>query len=259
MFREIYLKIVLSILVVIAAMLLLQSSLNQLKLRALVAEATSSRLQIAAANIEAAIVRADALGFSMDEMVGLQDLIDRERERDPSIQEIQIVSSVGAPILTTGVSEMTAEEGQQVLRRVLGSGETTSRLDAGPRLYTGRLLFDSSDGVMGAVILTTPTQAYMSQAQTAFDRMASSYALVFAAVAVLLLPFIVFQFSGVRHAYRVLDPNAVTGGQAGAGRTADTAALTAAIADGNEAFADAETEFSMLLQSEDDPKVKTSA
>ena len=51
-------------------MLILQESLNHLKLRSLVAEATSSRLQISASSVEAAIVKAEGLDLSMDEMVG---------------------------------------------------------------------------------------------------------------------------------------------------------------------------------------------
>ena len=101
-FREVYAKVIFSILFVIGAMLLLQSSLNHLKLRSLAAEATSSRLQISAAAIESAIVRADSLGFAIDEMAGLQDLIDRERARDASIEQIVIVSPIGAPIMTSG-------------------------------------------------------------------------------------------------------------------------------------------------------------
>ena len=73
-------------------MLILQESLNHLKLRSLVAEATSSRLQISASSVEAAIVKAEGLGLSMDEMVGLQNLLDRERERDRSITKIEIVA-----------------------------------------------------------------------------------------------------------------------------------------------------------------------
>ena len=91
-------------------MLILQESLNHLKLRSLVAEATSSRLQISASSVEAAIVKAEGLGLSMDEMVGLQNLLDRERERDSSITKIEIVSPIGAPVFSSGEGpEMTLD------------------------------------------------------------------------------------------------------------------------------------------------------
>jgi hypothetical protein len=249
-FREIYFKIIFSILVVIGAMLLLQSSLNQLKLRALVAEATSSRLQISAAAIEAAIVRADALGFSIDEMVALQDLIDRERSRDPSIVQVLIVSPIGAPIFSAGSDQLLPSEREPVLRRIFGSGDSITRIDMGQRLYTGRLLYDSSDAVMGAVILTTPTESFIRQARRAFRRMTNAYLFIFMAIGVLIVPFIVFQFSSVRHAYRALDPDGLTGEGAFTGLTQDTRELRRAISYGNAAFADAEEEFDALLISE---------
>lgn len=206
-FREIYFKIILSILVVIAAMLILQNSLNHLKLRALVAEATSSRLQITAATIESAVVKAEALGLAMDEMNGLQDLLDRERTRDTGIEQIMLVSPIGVPIVSSGAADLPAEDKELVLRRILGSGDKVTLYDSGPRLYTARILKDSSDAVMGAVILTTPSVTYLSRARAAFSQMTNSYVLIFGVVALLLVPFIIYQFSGVRHAFREFDAN----------------------------------------------------
>ncbi|WP_133244380.1 hypothetical protein [Thalassobacter stenotrophicus] len=243
-FREVYTKVIVSILLVIGAMLILQSSLNQLKLRSLAAEATSSRLQISAAAIERAIVRADSLGFAIDEMTGLQDLIDRERARDDTIARIVIVSPIGAPIMTSGAIGFFADEQDQVLRRVLGSGDTLTRLDTGPHLYTGRLLFDSSAAVMGAVILVTPTETFIAQARAAMQRMTYAYLAVFAVISILVAPFIVFQFSSVRHAYSALVAEV---DQTNLQHTPEAEALHDAIAAGNVAFQEAEQEFEGLL------------
>lgn len=246
-FREIYVKVILSILFVIGAMLLLQSSLNHLKLRALMAEATSSRLQISAAAIESEIVRADSLGFSIDEMSGLQDLIDRVRERVPSIAQILIVSPIGAPILTAGTEDLLVSEREQVLRRVLGSGDTITRLDVGSRLYTGRLLYDSSNAVMGAVILTTPTESFIQQSRLTFHRMTNAYVIIFGAISVLIVPFIIFQFSSVRHAYQALSLDEATSPNK---QTAEAEALRHAISEGNIAYQAAELEFETLLRTD---------
>ena len=243
-FREVYAKVTISILFVIGAMLILQVALNHLKLRSLAAEATSSRLQIAAASIESAVARADSLGFAIDEMAGLQDLIDRERERDASIEQIVIVSPVGAPVMTSGADGFSADDEEQVLRRVLGSGDTLTRLDTGPRLYTGRLLFDSSAEVMGAVVLVTQTETFISQARVALQRMTSAYLAVFAVTSALLAPFIVFQFASVRHAYSALVAEV---DHANLQHTPEVEALHDAIAAGNLAFQKAEQEFEDLL------------
>lgn len=207
-FRELYLKVLLSVFTVIAAMLLLQGALNQLKLRALVAEATSSRQQISASSIERSVLQAEALGFAINEMTGLQDLIDRERADDPSIVQIAIVSPIGTPLLSSGGAQTTREETDRVLRRVIGSQERMTRFDAGERLYTGRLLFDSSGAIMGAIIIVAETDAYMSEATASLSQMRLVYLSIFVVVALLLIPFVMLQFAGIRHAFNVLDPRA---------------------------------------------------
>jgi hypothetical protein len=259
-FREIYFKISLSIFVVIAAMLVLQDSLNHLKLRALVAEATSSRLQISASTVESAIVRAEGLGLSMDEMVGLQDLLDRERERDGSITKIEIVSPIGAPVVSSGEgppispgrrdAEGLPKEREQALRRVLGAREKVTIFDAGPHLYTGRTIFDSSGSIMGAIILTTPTRQYMERAQIYSHKMRSSYVMVFALVAMILIPFIVYQFSGVRHAFRAFDPELVGKDIPQNNFPQDTKDLIAAIEMGNRSYSETSEELDDILKLE---------
>ena len=62
----------------------------------------SSKLQITASTIASAIVRAEGLGLAMDEMAGLQDLLDRERARDQSIVQIEVVSPIGTPVVVSG-------------------------------------------------------------------------------------------------------------------------------------------------------------
>lgn len=219
-FRDIYFKIVLSIIAVIAAMLLLQNSLNNLKLRSLVAEATSSKLQITASTIESAIVRAEGLGLAMDEMAGLQNLLDRERARDAGIVEIEVVSAIGVPVATSGsilrdstdpnYEDRLDKEREQAFRRIFGTLDKTTVFDAGLHLYTGRIIYNSSNAVMGAIILITPTEQYMRGANKSLDLMTNAYLIIFGSIAILLIPFIILQFSGVGQVYRALDPGAIT-------------------------------------------------
>lgn len=218
-FREVYFKIVLSILIVIAAMLILQNSLNTLKLRSLVDEATSTKLQITASTIASAIVRAEGLGLAMDEMAGLQDLIERELARDQSIVKIEVVSPIGTPVVVSGVIptnpndpkhvDRLIKEREQAFRRVLGARDEVTFFNSGSHLYTGRVIYDSSDAVMGVIVLTTPTHQYLSRANQSLHMMTNAYVAIFTVVAILLVPFIIFQFSGVRHAYRALDPDLI--------------------------------------------------
>ena len=241
-------------------MLILQESLNHLKLRSLVAEATSSRLQISASSVEAAIVKAEGLGLSMDEMVGLQNLLDRERERDRSITKIEIVSPIGAPVLSSEEGpEMRldsrdagslSKQRAQALRRILGAREKVTIFDAGPHLYTGRVIRDSSDAIMGAIILTTTTRHYMERALMHSQKMRSSYVIVFTFVLMILIPFIIYQFSGVRHAYRAFDPELVSKDILRNNFPQDTKDLIAAVEMGNTAFLKTSEAFGDILRLE---------
>lgn len=247
-FTELYLKILLSVLAVVSVMLLLEGGLNQLKLRALVAEATSSRHQISASTIEASVVQAEGLGFAIDQMTGLQDLIDRQRDQDPSVSHIAIVSPIGDMLLSSGAIVMSDGELDRVLRRVLGSQEKTTRFDAGERLYTGRLLYDSTDAIMGAIIMVAPSELYMASAQQSFAEMRLLYVMIFGLCAVLLLPLVIVQFAGVRHAFRVLDPRALDEhGQALiAVASPDAVELKAKVAQGAAKIAELEGELAQL-------------
>lgn len=248
--RELYFKIVFSILCVIGLMLVLQSSLNVLKIRSLAAEATSSRLQIAAAAIEDAIIRADSLGFSIEQMTGLQDLIDRERSRDDAIEQIIIVSPIGQPILASGFSDVFFNDREKVLRRVFGGGETLTRLDVGEKLYTGRLLFDSSSAVMGAIVLVTPAESFTVQVNAALQGMMRSYWMLFAIVVLLVVPFILNQFLSVGRAYRVL-AHEVDGAVLPAALT--TTEISKAISESNISFSQAEGELRKLTDGKSKP------
>lgn len=248
MFTELYLKILLSVLAVIAVMLLLEGGLNQLKLRALVAEATSSRHQISASTIEASVVQAEGLGFAIDQMTGLQDLLDRQRDQDPSVSHISIVSPIGTVLLSSGAIVMSKGELDRVLRRVLGAQEKTTRFDAGERLYTGRLLYDSSNAIMGAIIMVAPSELYLANAQQSFAQMRLLYVIIFGLCAVVLLPLVIFQFAGARHAFRVLDPRALDeNGQAVTTVASPEAAeLKARVAQGAAKITDIERELARL-------------
>ena len=63
---------------------------------------------------------------------------------------------------------------------------------------------------MGAIILITPTELYMRGANKSLDLMTNAYLIIFVSIAILLIPFIILQFSGVGQVYRALDPGAIT-------------------------------------------------
>ncbi|WP_310620642.1 hypothetical protein [Flexibacterium corallicola] len=204
-----YWRIIFSVLVVIAAILILQGVLAHLKFRALVAEATTSRLQVVAGSVDTLVQRAEGTGLAMEEMSGLQGLLERERERDSSIFQIMVVSPIGSPITSSGSKALPVEDHEAVMRRVFGSGEKLSTIDRGNMLYSGRLLLDSANSIMGAVIVSTQTADLQNAIWKTSMKLATAYLAIFTVIFLVLIPFVVFEFSAVTRVYRALNPQAL--------------------------------------------------
>lgn len=202
--RELYLKVVLSALLVVISMLAMQLSLNALKFKSLAAQAIASQMQVAGSTIESNVLRAEQIGLSIDEIVGLQDLIVREAESDPVIERIVIVSPVGVPLVSSDEAGIPAEDREAVLRRVLSVSEQESSLDRGGWLYSGRLLRDSSGATMGAVILMASADLFVPEVVSVRERLGSNYLVIFGFVAVFLMPLIFHQFRGIKGVYDLL-------------------------------------------------------
>ena len=240
-----YLRVISAVLLVILAMLVLQNGLNQLKFRSLVADATASRLQVVAGTIEGAIARAEGAGLAIDEMSGLADLIVREKSRDESISHISVISPIGRVLVATDGAALPPVDSAAVLRRVLGSGERLSSIDRGEQLYVGRVLRDSANAVMGAVIISTPTELFLGDARATTSRLNVFYIGIFAVVTLVLVPFVLILFAPVRHLYAVLRPE-VVGFETVKAPSGDAADYAAMITAGNRALAEAEAELAQL-------------
>lgn len=248
MVTGLYFRVISAVLLVIMAMLLLQNGLNQLKFRSLVADATASRLQVVASSIEGAIARAEGAGLAIDEMTGLSDLIARETARDEVISDIAVISPIGRVLVSTSAQALPEADREAVLRRVLGSGDRLSSIVVGERLYVARVLYDSANAAMGAVLLATPTALYLDEANATSHRLNLFYLGIFAVVTLVLVPVVIVLFAPVRRLYAVLRPEAVQGA-ALAPADADAASYAALIAQGNAALADAEAELARITSS----------
>jgi hypothetical protein len=204
MFKEMYVKITLSIGVVMVSMLLLQSGLNYLKFRSLVADATASRMQIVLSNIELSIGRAEAVGLAMDEMVSLQALVARSMSGDESIKKIMLVSPTGKAIISVGKSAIYEQYKQQIHRKVIGLEKKKTNITFAEELFIGNLIYDANNKVMGAIIVAVATDSIRRAVEVTVNRLNYGYALIFALVLLVLMPFIFKQFSFVRVLYRLL-------------------------------------------------------
>ena len=246
-FKDIYFRIILSILVVIAVMLTLQGGLNKLKLRALIAESTASQLQVFASTIEDTITRSERLGLAMSKRVGATEQLDRLLEQNLDIQQILVVSPNGEIVLSAGLPLLEAAYRNELLRRVFTGRDKVTTLDVGPLLYTGRRMLDSANAVMGAVIVTVPTTKFIGQAEQIFASLVKKYKLLFAVIAAGLCPFVIIQFVSVGRAYKMLDPSGWQGQhQLQSDKDPDLARLQKLMNEGNIAFATAEARLAQL-------------
>ena len=203
-------------------------------------------------------------GLAMDEMAGLQDLLDRERARDAGIVEIEVVSAIGIPVATSGsilrdsadpnYEERLDKEREQALRRIFGTLDKTTVFDAGLHLYTGRIIYNSSNAVMGAIILITPTELYMRGANKSLDLMTNAYLIIFGSIAILLIPFIILQFSGVGQVYRALDPGTITTKQNAKYLPNSAKSIMEAVNAGQEAYTGVIAELDQIVTTESGSK-----
>lgn len=215
-FREVYVKVVLSIWLVVAALLLMQGGMNLLKFRALAAQASAAQMQVVGSTIEASIRRWEQLGLSMSEMAGLRDLLLREVARSPVVEQVAILDPAGRVIHSTGAAALVDADRTAVLRRVLGAGERESLLERGGRIYAGRILNGSSGSAIGMLVLSAPDALYRPAAAALGESLARAYGMLFLIVAGAALPLIVYQFRGMSALYRLLA--GVQAGQTETGR-----------------------------------------
>ncbi|WP_310621203.1 hypothetical protein [Flexibacterium corallicola] len=238
------LRITLSILVVIAGVLALQSILSPLKFRSLVAEAVSSRLQVVAGAVETLVHRGEGVGMSLKEMSGLAGLVLREKERGEQIQHILVVSPKGDIIVSAGGLQIPQKDRGAVMRRVLGSGEKITTVDRGELLYSGRLLFDSSNSVMGAVIVSSSAKHFMKDVSQTTSRLNWAYLSIFGLILVFLVPLVLMGFGKINQFYYSLTSESLRDGYA-----AQQGAVSGKISEGNEVYEGAWSELQKVASS----------
>ncbi|SFT91275.1 hypothetical protein SAMN05444141_104397 [Pseudovibrio denitrificans] len=195
-------RVVVSTLAVIAVMLALQSALSLLKFRTLAVEATSSRLQVTASAIDVVIRRAEAVGLGMHEISDLDALIERERLRDPKIHQILLLDLQGATLARSGGRNVLLEDMNEVLPRVLTSDDKTITHESGAYLYAGRILRDSSNSIMGAILISEHTDELSVKVRDTWSRLTFMYLAIFAIVAISISLFSLLQLHARKSYFR---------------------------------------------------------
>ena len=203
--KELYIKILLSCWLVVFTMLAMQLSLNALKFKSLVGAATASQMQVVGSTIESVVDRAEQVGLPLEEIDGFKEFIQREAASDTTIERISVLSPVGSSIFQTDEFGIPDQHKKAVIRRVFSVPDQESTLSMGGWLYSGRLLYDSSGAVMGAIVLTASESKFMPSIIFVQKNLTIIYITIIMLITAILLPAILSQFRAVTSIYTLLN------------------------------------------------------
>jgi hypothetical protein len=200
-------KVLISSWLVVFIMLSMQLSLNVIKFKSLVGEATASQMQVVGSTIEAVVDRAEQVGLAMEEIDGFREFIQREALSDKTIERISVLSAVGLPLFRSDRIGILDEHREAVVRRIFSAADQESTLSLGDWLYSGRLIYDSSGAVMGAIVLTAPANKFMPSVKHLQKNLTSIYAIIILLITATLVPTIFIQFRVISSIYHLLSTN----------------------------------------------------
>ncbi|MEM8553642.1 MAG: hypothetical protein AAGF71_02330 [Pseudomonadota bacterium] len=217
--RQFHVNVILAVWLIIGTLLLLQFFLNSLKYQELIVGATSDRMQVTADIIESAIVRAEQIGLRIDEIENLGVLIERQLEQAPLIDDIRILDSAGMIISDTETVPLSDADRALVVRRVMSRDAEIVTFELGDRLFTSRVVLDSSSTRMGIILISTDRSIYQPSIIRAQSSLATSFLIVFLFVSLLAIPLVFLGFFKVTRALDFLEDKFI-GTPADAARTA---------------------------------------
>ncbi|MDG2404826.1 MAG: hypothetical protein P8M25_07720 [Paracoccaceae bacterium] len=247
MVKELYLKILISSWLVVFTMLAMQLSLNAMKFKSLVATATASQMQVVGSTIEAVVDRAEQVGLALEEIDGFKEFIQREAASDKIIERISVLSAVGSPLFQTDESGIPDQHKEAVIRRVFSVSDQESTLSIGKWLYSGRLLYDSSGAVMGAIVLIAPESKFMPSVNFVKKNLMIFYIAIIMLITATLFPTIFSLFRAVTSIYALLNNGVLNQDQKLKNHSPEASLISEKISTGNVMFQDAE-EFIESMQ-----------
>jgi len=234
--------------ILVAVVLGMLFFLNTIKLKALMTEATASRLHLAIDMIEAGLRKDPRLRITPHSVGNFDALAEAAMERFPEIEGFFLFGTRGPRVLAEVGHPPGRMHIRPVFMRVMSPKFARSAQDLHGTLFSGRRILDPSGKVAGAVVLHLPVNSFGPEFRDARSRLLRRYVLIFCALVVLLIPITYFQFRRLGRTYRALSPGNITAssGKRGIGRGQDTDIL-AEIAAGNAAYGEAAAELTDIL------------
>jgi len=205
-FKSLYLKVFLSMTILVAAVLVMLFFLNTIKLKALMTEATVSRLQLAADMIEAGLWEDPSLKITPHSIGNFKELAEHAMAQYPEIEGLFLFGTRGPRVL----AEVGRPPGRMhlgpIFMRVMSPKFAYSAQDLHGTLFSGRRILDPSGNVAGSVVLHLPIDVFGAEFRETRSRLLRRYVLVFILVTLALIPITYFQFRHLGQIYKTLSP-----------------------------------------------------
>lgn len=199
-----YIKVLLAVWLVLAVVVVLQLTMNSVKIKSLVAETVASRVDVLAGAVADRVERAERLGLRPAEIETLDALLRRAVDRDDDIAAMHVLSAVGDPVASFPDRPFAAAEAALAIRRLQTGSEPRSLHDDGRMIHVGRALTDSAGEPLGYVVTSFGHAVIEADVAVARSRLRRASLLILAVSAALVAPFVVVGFSGARALVRTL-------------------------------------------------------
>ncbi|USD66335.1 hypothetical protein [Vibrio sp. SCSIO 43136] len=153
-FFEVYLRLVITVWVILLAVLSLLYLMNYMKFDSLMSQVVSSKLEVITSSIHNSIQRSERLGIPVASATNLRNEFDTALAREPDVMSVSYIDATGNTVLQAVANNATASEiPQDVIRRALNSNEANWLFSDDDALYSGLQHYNGFDVLAGSIVV----------------------------------------------------------------------------------------------------------
>lgn len=204
-FIEVHLKLVITIWIILISVLGLLYLMNYMKFTSLMSTVVSSKLQVMSTSLERSIIKAEQLGLPLKEMQNLPELLDRTKARDEQVNAILVINGQGQVLFSTDQQRLQNDHKEQLLRRALKGSEPSWILEKDVTLYSGRQLFDSTQQLIGSIVIAYDKTSYGSVLAQVKLHLLEMTLMIFATFALLIFIAVRLGFGDVNNVFKLIN------------------------------------------------------
>lgn len=204
-FIEVHLKLVMTIWIILVSVLGLLYLMNYMKFNNLISGVVSSQLQVMSSSLERSIIKAEQLGLPLKEMDNLPELLQRSKSRDPQVNSIFVINQNGDVLFSTDQLWLSHSDKEAVLRKALKGKEISWTLEKEVTLYSGQQLFDSTQQLIGSIVIAYNKASYGSTVAQVKLHLLEMTLMIFAVFALLIFIAVRFGFGEVNSVFKLIN------------------------------------------------------